>query len=1029
MEVVAVVTGIQTGEETKGAAVEWLSQELGAGTVIRNGGCQAGHHIVKADGREQMFSHFGAATFDGVRTYLKDMVIDPVLLFREADELEKQGVVDALSLLTVDDDCLTITPFHGAYSRLKEMLRDEKKGTVGMGVGDAISDMKRGETYVRVQDFRSSDKTLQEKIESIRQNKISQTVELLTTLQVDELSPEMLAQIEILNDENLVMLTTSAFQVFADLVTISDSDYFEKIMSEPGSLVAEPSHGALLHPYAFAPHTTQVDPTSKNLLRELHENGRKSIKRIGVGRCYMTRHGAGPLISFDRGMTDEIHETHNAANAWANEWLGEFRSGHFDLIATRYALEIAGGADTFDGLMLSYLDVLTKHTRWGVVEGYEYTGEAPDLETYFTMRDSIITGIKVHPDTQDRKHLDHQLRLTALLKECRPLVRYLESSAVKTLEDVFLQYVEEKTGIPVIAISRGPRAEDREKRESWNKVFDSPTLSLSHELYNAPESSERRELSTILQNLYAKVPDARLEIEQAIAKDLMSDSEVSSLYRLLSRYLGSSENAARLVLYLPSQLLPDCSGEQPLSLSAQQFIIAYRTAWKRVLNDSDARASFVDGDLLEPGMGEPKRVRKAAHLIPELLERKIISLAEIEALLRDMSDPELHSSVYEGLSVSLDRELISENEWWQLAGILQIGVKLPEEYSPSMAGSQARQEWKVLRDQEDACEYDARANLQSLGENLTTIEDCVAKNTEVGIRTLDLWVQQLHSENSVHVQLCAKKHLPFLLEKWNEGDLRIQTKIDSLLHHWEKLEIVDQSYLDAFETRSLDRESIEHIATVIAKKIGSHPVLSKYLYPLFLAVGSRVKGYAKFNSDFDGGLVFRPETTWQSREEILARIRTDIPEFTQIGKPLEIWLSYSRGEYGLKSPPMETTTVVNPAQIHFFLNGLWFSADQKDMDIPKALLDKYRDLSRFGDEEADVRTALSRQLEADTVQFRLMHSGYRYHYPAIESKKSLHSDLIDGESTFWDPGYRRVATQRFIQDVYIPTQGKSYDRT
>ena len=122
-----VVTGIQIGEETKGAAVEWLARELQAHTVIRNGGCQAGHHIVTSDGREQMFSHFAASTFEGTRTYLRHMVIDPVLLFREALEIEGKGIDDPFSIITIDGENISITPFHGALRRLKEILSSEKK--------------------------------------------------------------------------------------------------------------------------------------------------------------------------------------------------------------------------------------------------------------------------------------------------------------------------------------------------------------------------------------------------------------------------------------------------------------------------------------------------------------------------------------------------------------------------------------------------------------------------------------------------------------------------------------------------------------------------------------------------------------------------------------------------------------------------------------------------------------------------------------------------------------------------------------
>jgi hypothetical protein len=32
--------------------------------------------------------------------------------------------------------------------------------------------------------------------------------------------------------------------------------------------------------------------------------------------------------------------------------------------------------------------------------------------------------------------------------------------------------------------------------------------------------------------------------------------------------------------------------------------------------------------------------------------------------------------------------------------------------------------------------------------------------------------------------------------------------------------------------------------------------------------------------------------------------------------------------------------------------------------------------------------------------------------------------MVDYESAFWDPGYRRVATQIFVSRVFLPDTGK-----
>ncbi len=465
---VIVVTGLGIGEETKGNTVEAFTKMLNAHTVWRSGGCQSGHHITAEDGREQMFSHFGAGTFDGAKTHLKHMVICPTDLFNEAIEVEEKGVKNPFDLITIDKECISITPFHRAISRLREIMRGkDKKGTVGMGVGEAIKDSKDPQLTIRAGDFSDDEETLCQKIENIRQNKIQQAQKLI--LGLDQLPEEAYEQLEILYDQSFVGSTAKSFKYTADLFKIVDDNYLNEMLSQEGLVVCETSHGALLHPwYGFIPHTTQIDPTSQDILGTLQkQNYSGEIVRIGVSRCYMTRHGAGPLVSFNREMTDSIQETHNN---WT-EWLGEFRNGNYDIVAMKYAVEISGGKKSFDGLMISYLDVLSQKNEWQICEGYKFNGENTNLEDYFEMENDIITGIKIYPNTQDEAHYKHQLQLTKLLNQCQPILSTLKPENNKTMVDTFLDYVEEKIQIPVVAEGWGPKAKDRKIRSGYEYLF------------------------------------------------------------------------------------------------------------------------------------------------------------------------------------------------------------------------------------------------------------------------------------------------------------------------------------------------------------------------------------------------------------------------------------------------------------------------------------------------------------------------------------------------------------------------------
>lgn len=452
-EVFVIPTGLGAGEETKGEATRFFARVVNADTVWRSGGCQSGHHVRAEDGREQTFSHFGSGTFEGRKTYLKHMVISPTDLFEEAMQLEEKGVTNAMDLITVDQTCISITPFHGAISRLREIMRgDDKKGTIGMGVGDAIKDSFDESLTVRAGNFFDDENVLIQKVEKIRQHKLSQALALIKNK--SEFPQEIDDEMEILNNEKLVKETVDSFKYASRLFKIVGDEFLDDLITRDENLVSETSHGALLHPlYGFLPHTTQVDPTAQDIVKTLEsKNYKGKIIKVGVTRCYATRHGAGPMVSFNEEMSKSIKETHNNAKEIWNEWLGSFRNGNFDVVATKYALEISGGKQNFGGLIVSYMDELVKYDKWDVCEGYKIPEEEGG---------GIIREI----------HFQNQVELTKLLKKCKPVLKTLEKTDNKSLEEVFIEYIEKELQVPVVALGYGLKPTDRKIRPGYESLF------------------------------------------------------------------------------------------------------------------------------------------------------------------------------------------------------------------------------------------------------------------------------------------------------------------------------------------------------------------------------------------------------------------------------------------------------------------------------------------------------------------------------------------------------------------------------
>ena len=70
----------------------------------------------------------------------------------------------------------------------------------------------------------------------------------------------------------------------------------------------------------------------------------------------MTRHGAGPLPTWNRELDARLADPGNPTNAWQ----GTIRRGWLDIVLLRYAAETAGGP--LDGLVIDCLDHLADIT-------------------------------------------------------------------------------------------------------------------------------------------------------------------------------------------------------------------------------------------------------------------------------------------------------------------------------------------------------------------------------------------------------------------------------------------------------------------------------------------------------------------------------------------------------------------------------------------------------------------------------------------------------------------------------------------
>jgi adenylosuccinate synthase len=390
-----VVVGLGFGDEGKGAIVDYLSASAPVHTIVRyNGGAQAAHNVVLPDGRHHTFHQFGSGTFRGAATFLSRFVlVEPIRLLLEAAALQAKGVPNPLDLLAIDRRALVITPFHIELNRLKERARGAgRHGSCGLGIGETRAyEIQYGEDALRVGDLLDS-VILHAKLRLAAQRLVEQATQIDPSAAMSE---AVMAE------------TVQRYRRAAELVRIVVPDFLRhRLRTRAGKVVFEGAQGVLVdEAYGFYPHVTWTDTTTRNAVRLLDEAMyRGRVEKLGILRTYATRHGAGPLVTEDPRLALRIEEPHNTGY----EWAGTMRFGHFDMVATRYALEATGGVDS---LVITHIDDMARMDRVRMCVAYELGGRIParlpvpanpvDLGAQRRLTDSLFRAMPEYDDVAD----------------------------------------------------------------------------------------------------------------------------------------------------------------------------------------------------------------------------------------------------------------------------------------------------------------------------------------------------------------------------------------------------------------------------------------------------------------------------------------------------------------------------------------------------------------------------------------------------------------------------------------------------
>lgn len=409
-----VVIDLAFGDCGKGAVVDSLTRQSAPHTIVRfNGGPQAGHNVVTPDGRHHTFSQFGSGSLASrsVRTLLsRFMLIEPYALLNEAAHLAELRAGNVLDRLLIDARCALIMPPQQAANRLRELGRgDRAHGTCGLGVGETMADsIAHPELILHAHEMADSS-VVSRKLTALCDLKIA---ELRDELQNLGRHPKARRDVQTLLDRSWLDAAIATYAHVAREAKILNERAIAEVLAAPGVLLFEGAQGVLLDQWAgFHPHTTWSTTTAENAIALLDESGYREARAcLGVLRTYFTRHGAGPLVSEDAELRDRLPESHNDSHGAQ----GQFRVGPFDLVAARYALEVAGGVDALAITHLDSVPLLPAKTCVAYRDDESALG-ADDADLVVRSNHRITRLLP--PGEHD---LDRQARLTRIVRRCLP---------------------------------------------------------------------------------------------------------------------------------------------------------------------------------------------------------------------------------------------------------------------------------------------------------------------------------------------------------------------------------------------------------------------------------------------------------------------------------------------------------------------------------------------------------------------------------------------------------------------------------
>ena len=409
-----VLLGLQWGDEGKGKIVDVLTPTYDI--IARfQGGPNAGHTL-EFNGIKHVLHTIPSGIFhQGTKNIIGNgVVIDPVILKKEIDALEKLGV-NTVEQLLISKRAHLILPTHRLLDAASEAAKGKDKiGSTLKGIGPTYMD-KTGRNGLRVGDILSNN--FKEKYNALVEKHKQLLGFFKFEYNLSDLEPTWFEGIETLKK----------------LTFIDSENYINDSLKSGKKILAEGAQGSLLDiDFGTYPFVTSSNTVTAGACTGLGIAPNKIGKVIGIFKAYCTRVGSGP---FPTELLEETGEKMRQIGREFGSTTGRpRRCGWLDIPALNFAITINGVTELnmMKADVLSDFDVIKVCTHY-LVNGIE-TNHLP-YDINFATIEPIYTELP-----------GWKIDLTQLRKE-QDLPKELLN---------YIQFIEKQTGVPITVVSIGP---------------------------------------------------------------------------------------------------------------------------------------------------------------------------------------------------------------------------------------------------------------------------------------------------------------------------------------------------------------------------------------------------------------------------------------------------------------------------------------------------------------------------------------------------------------------------------------------